>query len=533
MIITIILLLGTIGYLAGFYRFFEQSGYKGYLALIPVYRAWIMLNHFNKRKWWVVFAVLPGFSLFLYAHLIGEISDSYRKYSFWEHNAAVVFGWVILPYWGWSKDVSYHGIGGVKEGDKRPQRSKQREWADAILFAVFAAYFIRTFFIELYTIPTSSMEDSLMVGDFLFVSKVHYGPRVPMTPIAFPLVHHSLPAILGGGQAYFSKPQLPYKRLPGFQDIKRNDLVVFNFPANDTLTLEYGSTKTYYELVRKAYHNHSNNTWNSARENVKMRHKIISRPVDKRENYIKRCVGIAGDELQIINDRLWINGELAYEPEHIQYSYRIRRSADYDKKNLIDANIYSLDITESSSVITFNASNENINDLCELMDCQSNPPLRVTDIGAEKNLEKAPTSVFIYPHNERYEAQFNISNYGPITIPSRGMTVNLKDSLQYALYRRVINAYEGHTVVREKGNVIRIDGEIQDEYTFTMDYYWMMGDNRHGSQDSRFWGFVPEDHIVGKAWFVLFSLNKDQKWFSGKKVRWNRFFLPIHWRLTE
>lgn len=530
MIVIIILLFATLGYLAGFYRFFEQCGYKGYLALIPVYRAWILLNHFKKRKWWIVFALLPGFSLFLYAHLIGEISDSYRKYSFWDHNAAVVFGWAILPYWGWSKKVSYHGIGGVIEGETRPQRSKQREWADAILFAVFAAYFIRTFFIELYTIPTSSMEDSLMVGDFLFVSKMHYGPRAPMTPIAFPLVHHSLPAILGGGQAYFSKPQLPYKRLPGFQDIERNDLVVFNFPANDTLTVRYGSVKTYYQLVREAYYEDKNG-WKAARDRTKKYEKLITRPVDKRENYIKRCVGVAGDKLQIINDRLWINGELAYEPEHIQYSYKIRRSADYDIKKLIDANIYSADIADNglNPSIKFNASKENIEDLCKLMDCQLNPPTRIK-YSIDDTSDRITS---IYPHNEKFFSQFDIPNYGPIIIPSKGMTVNLKDSLNYALYRRVINAYEGHTVVRSANNQITIDGKNQDEYTFTMDYYWMMGDNRHGSQDSRFWGFVPENHIVGKAWFVLFSLNKDQKWFSGKKIRWNRFFLPIHWRLAE
>lgn len=547
MISTIILLFLTAGYLAGMYRFFEQAGYKGYLALIPVYRAWILLNHFNKRKWWIVFAILPGFSLFLYAHLIGEICDSYRKYSFWEHNGAVLFGWVLLPYWGWSKDVSYHGIGGVAEGVRRPVRNKGREWADAILFAVFAAYFIRTFFIELYTIPTSSMEDSLLVGDFLFVSKMHYGPRVPQTPIAFPLVHHTFPKILGGGQAYFSKPQLPYYRLPGFQDVKRNDLVVFNFPANDTLTMEFQSQVTYYQLVRQAYYDPANGitSWDQARNAIEQNFRVISRPVDKRENYIKRCVGVAGDTLSIRNDTLFIDGQVAYEPEHVQYSYRIKRTEDFSVQKLIDANIYynrnapngGHEIMETADGhVQFNASKDNLEALCQTMDCESNPPKRVDFEAFMKRTAQgtweAESALKYYPHNERFGERFGLSNYGPIVIPAKGMTVNLQDSLNFALYKRVIEAYEGHTLRRKAGNIITIDGQEQDSYTFEMDYYWMMGDNRHGSQDSRFWGFVPEDHIVGKAWFVLFSLNADQNWFTGKKVRWNRFFLPIHWRLA-
>jgi signal peptidase I len=347
----IFLILIAIGYCLGLYFWFEKAGEKGWKAFVPYLRiaTWVKLT--NKPKSFIFWSFVPVVNLFIYANLLGETSDTYKRYSFWEHALATAFGFVWLPFLGLNKNEKYYGPEGTADGGKKPAKSIVREWTDAIIFAIFAAYFIRTFVFEIYMIPTSSMEGTLRVGEFLVVSKFHYGSRVPNTPIAFPLVHHSFPKFLGGGKSYLEWIKLPYNRLPKFESVNRNDMVVFNFPANDTTTKEFDSANPYYDIVR-TYQNIFGLSENDAKDKVKNGFgsgfkpeiyrifemnlgikkstevitngfTILTRPVDKRENYIKRCVAIAGDTLEIKSGNLLINNEPAYNPENIQFRYKV------------------------------------------------------------------------------------------------------------------------------------------------------------------------------------------------------------------
>jgi signal peptidase I len=362
-----------------------------------------------------------------------------------------------------------------KKEDKKAvvKKSFLREWLDAIVFAVVAATIIRTFFIEAFTIPTSSMEKSLLAGDFLFVSKINYGPRIPNTPVAFPFAHHTMP-MTKDMPAYSRIIELPYMRLPGLQKIKNNDVVVFNYPMEDF------------------------------------------RPTDKKENYIKRCVGIPGDVMQVKNGILFVNANQAEMPEKLQWIYHVKTDGtDFNEKAL-----RKLEITEGGKAsnmgdYTFPLTKQGINEVKQF------------GIVKEVNVMFKPQTEFsdyIYPHDSI--CPWNVDWFGPITVPKQGMTVKL-DAKNIAFYKRVIEAYEHHTIAVVNGQAI-IDGNAATEYTFAMDYYFMMGDNRHNSADSRFWGFVPIDHVVGKAVFVWLSIdpNPDISIFS--KIRFGRMFRFIN-----
>ena len=355
------------------------------------------------------------------------------------------------------------------------KKSKTREWTDAIIFAVIAATLIRTFFIEAYTIPTPSMERSLLVGDFLFVSKVNYGPRTPITPIAFPFAHHTMPVI--GTKAYWDGIQLPYYRLPGFSDVKKGDVVVFNYPME--------ADSPYY------------------------------RPVDKRENYIKRCQGAPGDTLSVINAQVFVNGKAAPNPPGEQIDYTVATTG-------MDVNpdvLQQLHITNYEGASSPTMTAESAAALKKYSNIKSVTP----------NIQAKETGdMGVFPTDMRYPKQhafkWNVDNFGPVIVPKKGWTVKL-DSLTLPIYRRAITVYE-HNTLTQSGNDILINGKKTDSYTFKMNYYWMMGDNRHDSLDSRFWGFVPEDHIVGKALFIWMSWDDDASFFS--KIRWSRLFRGIH-----
>ncbi|MFD2873437.1 signal peptidase I [Mucilaginibacter ximonensis] len=365
----------------------------------------------------------------------------------------------------------------------KPKKSKTREWVDAVVFAVIAATLIRTFFIEAYTIPTPSMERSLLVGDFLFVSKLNYGARTPMTPIAFPFAHHTMPLI--NTKAYWDGWELGYHRLPGFSEVKKGDVVVFNYPMD--------ADSPYY------------------------------RPVDKRENYIKRCQGTPGDTLSVREAQVYVNSKPAPNPPEGQIDYTINTKSPLNPDLLQDLHVSMYD-QGSYPTMTKDAYNT--------IKGYSN----VTSI--TPNIRKPGEQDYVYPTNSQHpvgppsldlpgkphDYHWNVDNYGPIIIPKRGWTVKL-DSVTYPLYERCIAVYE-HNKVQIVGNDILINGKKADSYTFQMNYYWMMGDNRHDSDDSRFWGFVPEDHIVGKALFIWLSLD-DQGSFLGK-IRWSRFFKIVH-----
>lgn len=356
---------------------------------------------------------------------------------------------------------------------------KYGEWFDAIMFAVLAATFIRSLFIEAYQIPTPSMEKSLLVGDFLFVSKVNYGARLPMTPLTVPFAHQTLPII--EMKAYSDALSLPYFRLPGFQSIKNGDVVVFNYP---------------FEL-----------------EN----------PVDKKTNYIKRCVGISGDELRVINGRVIINGKPMEDPPNREYSYKVTTEdgTGFNKK-LLD----KLDITDKDPYSGMYWMTDKTRDALRK---ESN----VKSI--DTLLEPAQLAGQTYPHWQGLS--WSRDNYGPIYIPKKGDKLPMNEK-NYWLYKLVIEQYEQAGKLEQVGNTYTLNGNPISDYTFKMNYYFMMGDNRHNSEDSRYWGFVPEDHIVGKALFVWLSLKyevnqmthvdgkqQDSRKFKG--VRWNRIFMGI------
>ncbi len=354
----------------------------------------------------------------------------------------------------------------------KKKKSKGREWLDAIIFAVIAATLIRGLFLEAYTIPTGSMEKSLLVGDFLFVSKVNYGARVPMTPVAFPFAHHTMPLI--GTKAYWEGIKLGYHRLPGLQEIKRNDVVVFNYPME--------ADSPFY------------------------------RPVDKRENYIKRCQAIPGDTLRIINAQVYVNGKPAENPHFGQITYFVQTDGtDLNPQTLKDMNIeFAQNAIDAYSLrMTSEQANE----------------IRHWPIIKKVVPQLLPPNTYdpeVFPHDSHFV--WNQDNYGPLIVPKKGWTVKL-DSMTYPLYERAIRVYEGNKV-EKKGNDILINSKKANSYTFKLNYYWMMGDNRHNSLDSRFWGFVPEDHIVGKALFIWMSFDSNGSFLNS--IRWNRLFKGIH-----
>ena len=384
------------------------------------------------------------------------------------------------------------------------KQTKVVEWVDAIIFAVIAATFIRLFFIEAYTIPTSSMEKSMMVGDYLFVSKTAYGPKMPNTPVAFPFVHHTMP-FTAATKSFSEIIHNPYKRLAGFGKVKNDDVVVFNFPEGDTVATNM-QDRSYYELVR---------SYGRARVNTDKRTfgDIIYRPADKRENYIKRCVAISGDSLKIENGQVYINGKPQKEIPGAQYKYLVTIQGNSLNTNAMEKlDITQDDIEGSGSRMAILMTSENYKKLDGMKFVTSKERLTYAKDDHDPNF---------FPSDNQYS--WNLDNFGPIWIPKKGVTIQL-NTKNLPLYRRIIGVYEGNDL-KVKDGEIYINGAVAKEYTFKMDYFWMMGDNRYNSADSRYWGFVPEDHVVGKASFVWLSLDKNKSFLA--KIRWNRFFMGV------
>lgn len=398
------------------------------------------------------------------------------------------------------------------------------EWVDALIFAVVAATLIRMFFIEAYTIPTSSMEKSMLVGDYLFVSKMAYGPKVPNTPLSFPFAHHTMPGTKST-KSYSELIQWPYHRLAGFGDVERDDVVVFNFPAGDTIWV--GNENPDYHSIIRGYGQQfkaddmskgrllqSDHAYkNMARKFMKQRYDISSRPVDKRENYIKRCVGLPGDTLISKDGQLFVNGKAQAAIEDMQYKYIVKTNGtSINPRKLDELNIALADRgRRNASEYELPLSNAKVEELKKL-----NNVISITRVLYPLGMYEE-----VFPFSRDYN--WNRDNFGPLVLPKKGVTVTVtKKTLP--LYERAIAAYEGNKLdVKEDG--IYINGELATSYTFKLNYYWMMGDNRHMSADSRYWGYVPEDHIVGKASFVWLSLDKDKSFLS--KIRWSRFFKGI------
>ena len=401
---------------------------------------------------------------------------------------------------------------------------KTMEWVDAILYALIAVYFINTFFFQNYKIPSSSLEKSLLVGDYLFVSKMSFGPRVPNTPLSFPLAQHTLPVV--NTKSYIDWPQWPYKRLKGFGEVKRGDIVVFNFPAGDTVALKMQNPDYYtlcYQYGKETVHN-----------NKKDFGEIVYRPVDRRENYVKRAIGMPGDTLSIVDNQVYIDGKPLKNPEKMQLNYYLMTNGvrlgehnfreldvSVDDRHLVNAEPYGAQKLEYLG-FQRNADGSFNPVYClpltrKALDIAKNYPF-ITKITGEPGLFGGDT----YPLG--YYKKWTRSDYGPIWIPERGGTVVLnRETLP--IYERVIRNYEKKDLQVKNGEIY-IDGQKTDRYTFEMDYYIMLGDNRDNSADSRSWGFVPEDHIVGKPLFVWLSIDKDRGWFDGR-IRFNRFFKNV------
>ena len=375
------------------------------------------------------------------------------------------------------------------------------EWLAILILAIGCSFSIKVLFMEAYKIPTPSMEETLLAGDFIFVSKLAYGPRLPETPLAIPFYHNKLPS---GKKSYSEKIKMPHKRLWGFSRVKRGDIIVFNFPEGDTMVVQYPG-QNYYSLIRQY-----------GRDYILSEFDIITHPVDKRENYVKRCVGLPGDTLQIRNGDIIINGELRPKIPKQKFKYYVTTRGDPLPDDLLD----SLKILKSS--VTYNPVNslhvlflaeENVESL------RSYPSVRSIKQYAEPTLSFQNQEIF--PHSNNFP--WTGDNFGQLKVPARGDTVQL-NALNLPLYQRIIDVYEQNDLQINDG-IIYINGESSDTYTIKMDYYFVMGDNHHNSADSRYWGFVPEDHLLGKAVTVWFSIEPDKSVIDG--LRKERIFSSI------
>jgi signal peptidase I len=479
----------------GTWKLYLKAGRKAWEAFVPVYNAIVLMKIINRSPWWTILLFLPIVNLIMFAVVWVETARSFGKNKMLDTFLAVITLGFYNYYLNYAADVTY-----IQDRSLHP-KSGSGEWTGSILFAIVAATIVHTYFIQPYTIPTSSLEKSLLVGDFLFVSKFHYGARVPMTTVAAPMVHDTIPVlkkksylfnddITKKETSWLNKLQLPYLRIPGFEKIKRNEIVVFNQPADTLLDMNnFRPDRNYYK------------------------------PIDKKTNLVKRCVGTPGDSLEVRNGYIYINGEQNVLPDraHLQFSYYVQpKTNQFNPKFL--ANRY--DITDRFGIINsqntyyFSAISDNA-----LAKFKNHPNVAsITPIKEEKGI-RDPN---IFPHDPSYN--WNNDFFGPLYIPEAGKTIELNLNV-LPLYKRLITEYEGNTL-KTQGNQILINGEVANTYTFKQDYYWMMGDNRHNSLDARAWGFVPFNHVVGKPVLVWMSWDTNGDGFN--KIRWERLFTTVH-----
>ncbi len=543
----IFLILASLTTMIGLWKLFSLAGQDSWKAFVPLYNFLIWLKIIQRPWWWIFLIITPGVNFLMVAIMYLLTAKAFNKRTNQDKAVAFLFGYVYLPYLAFQKDTVYVG----PEDMSKRKPSIAREWTEAIVFAVIAATVIRTFFFEAFTIPTSSLEKSMMVGDYLFVSKVSYGAKIPNTPLSFPFVHHTLPGS-ATTKSYLEWFKLPYFRLPGFGSVKNNDIVVFNYPDGDTVALNF-QNQSYYQICRDAnvssLYNKPNAQIQLETENGRIPApigEVAARPVDKRENYVKRCVAIAGDKFEIRDAEVYINDKHVETPEHAQYHYFVKTLGytfgEYDRNagrlipnvRLLDKyDIYLdemgiMDISQTGDTITY-LLNMPLSTVAKIKTL-------TTVISCTKEITpKGQYSARIFPHAP--SIPWNNDNFGPFVIPQTNATVNL-DTTNIKLYGRIIVNYELNTL-EIKGDKIFINGAETKTYTFKMDYFFMMGDNRQNSADSRYWGVVPGDHIVGKPVFVWMSIKDPAKNpVSGSvgliksfmedstkgRFRWERFF---------
>ncbi|HXB35364.1 MAG TPA: signal peptidase I [Puia sp.] len=488
----------------GAYLLFAKAKKPAWHALIPIYNTYVMLKIADRPVYWFILQFIPVVGWFITLGILVEFIKVYGKFKFYEHALTVFTAGLYFIYVGLDPKTKYIGPVAVRKHKK----GTAREWIDAGVFAVVAATLIRTFVFEAYTIPTGSMEKTLLINDFLFVSKFSYGPRIPNTPLAIPFVHNMLP--ITNSKSYVEWIHIPYTRWFA-SPVKRGDVVVFNFPAGDTVIdfprPEDQSLHPYYDVIREV----GRGNVDSGRQIVQGdpdQYPLIFRPVDKEENYIKRCTAIAGDTLQIRNQVIYINGQAQPFPPASETYYAVTTKGQPLDEGAMKED-YDVDITgdevrpigppnQYDMLLTWRAKEAMLrNGLAQSI---------VPDIDSMQD---------VWPHVPAYH--WFLDNYGPLWIPCKGCTLKLTAD-NYPLYERAIRDYE-HNKFEMKGGIFYLNDQPVTQYSFKMNYYWMMGDNRHGSQDSRFWGFVPEDHIVGEAALIWMSWNKG--------VRWSRLFKKI------
>ena len=513
----------------GTWKLYVKAGRKAWEAAVPVYNGVVLMQIINRPKWWVVLLFIPIVNLLMFPVIWIETIRTFGFYKKLDSLLAIVTLGLYIIYVNYASECEYNAERSLKP------RSELGEWVSSIAFAIIAATLVHTYFMQPFTIPTSSLEKSLLVGDYLFVSKFHYGARVPSTVIAAPMVHDSLP--FTGTASYLKSPQLPYTRLPGLQKIKNNDIVCFNWPA-DSLATMWGD--------------------NSG--------KFTYKPVDKKTNYVKRCVGIAGDSLEMRNGYFYINGkknELPYRAKlQFYYTFECKQpiSQNTFPKFLLDkerTGVYKIltEYWENNKVQEALKENGQLSKIgqdslytevaggvnpdfakrLKMISVDNKININLTDEEVTR-LEKYPLTVSvkkinhgadnaIFPHVK--ELNWSQDNFGPIYIPKAGATVKL-DANSFPYYEQIIKNYENNDLV-VNGDDIFINGEKADSYTFKQDYFYLVGDNRHNSLDARYWGYVPFDHVLGKPVMVWFSWDADAPTLSAKlkSIRWDRMFTTV------
>ncbi len=502
---------------------FPKAGVPAINGLIPGknFVEWAKL--IGRPNWWPILLLIPIVNIFIFAGMAVNLVRSFRKYKFGHSAGAVFYAPASFAWLAKNETAVYDGPNLPKEKEYLSQlkdlrknkdvrgierlmdsspfkKSIGREWVESIFFAVFAATFIRMFLFEAFVIPTPSMEGSLMVGDYLFVSKTSYGIRTPMTLAALPLLHNRIPIL--GGESYLKKPSLEYNRLKGTDKIERNKSIVFNWPVGDSV---YITKRRSYTVGQVERNKGFLSTDNELRAKVRNKDFVV-RPLDKKDHYIKRCVAMPGDTLRVVNRQIYIDGKKGVNPKEMQFLNQVTPP----KSGFNESKLKEWGIGDTRSDRSPYSNNT--------FHITEDQKAKLESIGATTNYYQAPVEpIKLFPHDPKITKGWTVDNYGPIWIPEKGSTTRISVN-NLSLYRRIIEVYEGNKL-EVKGKDIYVNDALTNSYTFKQDYFWAMGDNRHNSEDSRMWGFVPMDHIVGKPIMIWFS-TRNARMFDG--IRFNR-----------